>query len=97
MDKAVTFCSKNRTTHIYWSTPSIFILNEDWTLILNDWINRRLYLLRIPHRSISPMELVVRSDRIQMIDLQIINDDPEFTDKKSGYKFRKFLVDTVEY
>ena len=93
----ISYSSKNRTTFNYWSNPSFDYLEEDWSLILNDWVNRKLYLFQIPRNSISYSELVGRNDQPNLIDLQIYENDPNFTDMRSGYSFRRFLADEIDY
>ena len=97
IDKNVTYSSKNRTTYNYWSNPNFAFLNEDWTLILNDWVNHKLYLFRVPRNSISYSELVGRNDQPDLIDIQIQDDNPNFVDIRSGFSFRQFLVDQIDY
>ena len=97
IDKNVTYSSKNRTTYNYWSNPNFSVLEEDWTLILNDWVNHKLYLFRIPRNSISASELVGRNDQPDLIDIQILEDNPNFVDRRSDFSFRQFLVDESNY
>ena len=97
IDKNVTYSSKNRTTYNYWSNPNFSVLEEDWTLILNDWVNHKLYLFRIPRNSISASELVGRNDQPDLIDIQILEDNPNFVDRRSDFSFRQFLVDEIKY
>ena len=97
IDKNVTYSSKNRTTYNYWSNPNFSVLEEDWTFILNDWVNRKLYLFRIPRNSISASELVGRNDQPDLIDIQILEDNPNFVDRRSDFSFRRFLIDEMEY
>ena len=97
IDKNVTYSSKNRTTYNYWSNPNFSVLEEDWTLILNDWVNQILYLFRIPRNSISASELVGRNDQPDLIDIQILEDNPNFVDRRSDFSFRQFLVDEINY
>ena len=97
IDKNVTYSSKNRTTYNYWSNPNFSVLEEDWTFILNDWVNRKLYLFRIPGNSISASELVGRNDQPDLIDIQILEDNPNFIDRRSDFSFRRFLVDEIDY
>ena len=97
IDKNVTYSSKNRTTYNYWSNPNFAFLNEDWTLILNDWVKHKLYLFRVPRNSISDSELVGRNDQPDLIDIQIQDDNPNFVDIRSGFSFRQFLVDQIDY
>ena len=97
IDKNVTYSSKNRTTYNYWSNPNFSVLEEDWALILNDWVNHKLYLFRIPRHSISASELVGRNDQPDLIDIQILEDNPNFVDRRSGFSFKTFLVDEIQY
>lgn len=97
IDKNVTYSSKNRTTYNYWSNPNFSVLEEDWTLILNDWVNHKLYLFRIPRNSISASELVGRNDQPDLIDIQILEGNPNFVDRRSDFSFRQFLVDEINY
>lgn len=97
IDRSVTYSSINRTTYNYWSNPNFAFLDEDWTLILNDWINRKLYLFKIPCNAIDASELVGRNDQPDLIDIQILGDNPNFVDTRSGFGFRKFLVDEIDY
>ena len=97
IDKNITFSSKNRTTYNYWANPDFSVLKEDWTLILNDWVNRKLYLFRIPAKTISANELIARNDKPNLIDIQILEDNPSFVDRRSEYSFRRFLVDEIQY
>ncbi len=96
INKAVTFSSKNKASFLYWSNPDFSVLEEDWTLILNDWVNKKMYLFDIPANSISFGELIPRADKAEKIDIEIF-DDNTFTDKISRYSFAKYLVDEVSY
>ena len=97
IDRNVTYSSKNRTTYNYWSNPNFSALNEDWTLILNDWVNHKLYLFRIPSNSIHASQLVGRNDQPDLIDIQILEDNPNFVDRRSDFSFKNFLVDEIQY
>lgn len=97
IDKNITFSSKNRSTYNYWANPNFSALKEDWTLILNDWVNRKLYLFKIPAKTILAHELVARNDQPNLIDLQILEDSPGFVDRRSRYSFKRFLVDEIDY
>ena len=97
IDKNVTYSSKNRTTYNYWANPDFSVLKGDWTLILNDWVNRKLYLFRIPAKTISANELIARNDKPNLIDIQILEDNPSFVDRRSEYSFRRFLIDQIDY
>ena len=93
----VTFASKNTSSYNYWANPEFALLDNNWSLILNDWMNNTIYLFNIPAKSISKSELVPRRDRPWLIDLQIMYDDPTFTDNRSGYSFLKFKAAEINY
>lgn len=93
----ITFASKNNSAYNYWANPELNLLCKDWSLILNDWINRTIYLFNIPANSIAKSELVVRRDLPNKIDLQIMYEDPTFTDTRSGYSFLKYKTAEIKY
>lgn len=93
----VTFASKNKSAYNYWANPYFSALNQDWYLILNDWIKGELHLFMIPARSIDPVHMVPRMDIRDKIDLQIAYNDPTFTDNRSKQSFAKFLVMSIRY
>ena len=97
ISKCTTFASKNKTAYNYWANPSCDYLNYDWSLILNDWENKIIYLFNIPAYSIPEEELVMRSDDPSLMDLQIKYNDPAFTDNRSGISFKPYLVDEISY
>lgn len=93
----VTFASKNKTAYNYWANPHCSCLEHDWSLILNDCDNKKLYLFNIPAMAISKNEVIKRADNKQKIDLQIMYKDPTFTDNRSGIGFKKYFVDSIIY
>ena len=95
--KNVTFASKNKSAYNYWANPNFDILNEDWSLILNDNKKQKLYLFNIPAKTISKIQLTPRADIVDVIDLQIRYNDITFTDNRSGFGFAQFLVNEINY
>ncbi len=92
-----TYASKNDTIDIYWANPSYSMLKRNWNLILNDSINRSLYIFKIPAGSGLENRLISRADRTDKIDLQIYYNDFTFTDSRSKISFDKFYVEKVDY
>lgn len=93
----VTFSSKNETQSIYWANPQKTFLESNWDLILNDWVNEKLYLFRIPAKAIHSSQIITRSDQPNKIDLQIQYEDLTFTDNRSGINFQPFLIKVLNY
>lgn len=96
-NRNITYVSKNKTAFNYWANPFFTALDEDWYLILNDWINRELHLFFIPAKSITASELVARYDKKDKVDLQICYNDPTFTDNRSKISFARYLVKDISY
>ncbi|MBD5086236.1 MAG: GxxExxY protein [Clostridiales bacterium] len=92
-----TYASKNKSSNDYWANPNINLLLKDWYIILDDWNNRILYLLFIPHDSIALSQLATRRDNKNKIDLQIIYNDSSFKDKRSGLRFKPYLQKKFKY
>ncbi len=93
----VTFASKNKVGYNYWANPDFSVLENDWFLILNDWIRQDIYLFKIPKDSIRCNNLVARADMKNRIDLQIMYDDSSFTDTRSKISFAIYLTDRISY
>lgn len=95
--KTFTFASKNSVTNCYWANPNIGMLNNTWDLVLNDDIHYKWYYFQIPANSIKLNQLVLRSDKKYLIDLQIRYNDSSFTDTRSGISFVKWLKKQGQY
>lgn len=93
----VIFSSKNRAVANYWSNPPFYVLDEDVSLILNDTINKKLFLFNIPAGSFSKSQFIPRNDQPELIDLQIRYNDSSFEDNRSGTRFAKYLYKSIEY
>lgn len=95
--KNVTYASKNRSAYNYWANPDYGMLSVEWNLILNDWLNKKLYLFTIPPHSIDEDQLIPRNDKNDLIDLQIMYNDATFTDNRSGVSFVNYLIVEIQY
>jgi len=93
----VTFASKNKSAETYWANPKFEILRNNWYLILNDSVHHNLFLFFIPAKTLSESNLLERSDKKEVADIQIDYNDSKFTDKRSKIQFIQFLKHTVQY
>ena len=91
-----TWASKNSTLDVYWANPDISFLENNWSLVLNDRLNRTLYLFDIGANSIARGELKERKDRND-INLNIIYGDEQFRDRDTKFSFRRFLTAKLIY
>ncbi len=98
IDSIITFASSNDSaSRKYWANPNISVLNKDWTLILNDKINKRLHIFKIPAGDIEEGQLKTRSDNDGLIDLQIYYNDKNFQDSRSDCAFAPWYIQTISY
>ena len=64
---------------------------------MNDIDNCRLSLFHIPAQTITEDLVVVRTDKPDLIDIQINYDDTEFTDSRSDIPFATWLETSIDY
>lgn len=96
-EDVITFASKNKTSNCYWANPDITCLQHQFWLILNDHIQHKLFLFQIPAYAIDKTQLITRTDKPHQFDLQINYGDPSFTDSRSHFSFKPFLVKELNY
>ena len=77
----------------YWINPSITCLQRDWYIILDNQIDKRLYLFYIPKFQIK--NLNTRNDKQLAITIEVINS--KFVDILSKTIFSDYQVDYIDY
>lgn len=92
-----TKAKRNKTGKCYWANPNKKLLLNDWTIVLEDNINKILYCFEVPQNAIGEYDIKLRKDKPDLIDIQIYCDDNSFTDSRSGISFAKWLVKTINY
>ena len=97
LSRNCTFASKNSMSYLYWANPKTDLLEDEWWLILNDNINYKLHIFKIPANSLDINMIKVRADKPYLIDLQILFDDDDFTDTRSNIQFAKWYIKTLSY
>ena len=94
LNSCYTFASKNTgNKSLYWANPGFSFLNEAWSLILNDWENRILYIFNIPAGSFRASQFYPKSE--SLINLQLRVDD--FTDCFAGADFKPYQKGEIKY
>ena len=94
---SVTFASLNKARKAYWANPYVDLLQKNWWILLNDYKRNELHIFNIPASSISATQIVVRADKPNRIDMQIIYGDKSFKDDRSKIKFEEWFVKTIPY
>ncbi len=94
----ITFSSENNSYgRKYWANPKVDLLKYDWWLILNDIDKKEIHLFFIPANSLSSRDVYIRSDKPNLIDLQINYNDYSFEDSRSKVCFKKWFKKTLKY
>lgn len=92
-DYYTNFATKNTDNDVYWINPDKRHLKEDWYIILDDNIGKRLYLLFIPKDSIKELKMKNNKE----CNVAIRYNDLNFLDLHSGVSFKNYLVDFIDY
>ncbi len=94
----ITFASENASaTRKFWANPKKSFLSNDWWLILNDIYKRELHLFFIPENEISLRNICIRSDKPDLLDIQINYNDYNYEDSRSKIRFFKWHKKSVKY
>lgn len=94
----ITFSSENDSYgRKFWANPKADFLKSDWWLILNDIDKREIHLFFVPANSLSYGDIYPRSDKPDLIDLQINYNDYSFEDSRSKICFKKWFKKTLKY
>jgi len=85
----------------FWLNPDIKLLKEDWMLVLNNQIEKIIYILAVPANTFNYSEkhdgkaLKTRSDKPMYIDLNIHY--KKLADVGSKQSFKEYIVKTIKY
>lgn len=85
----------------FWANPKKELISEEWHIILNDQIDKKLYYFVLPANTVSlsnvpkTKKLLYRKDRPQVLNLTIQKSN--FVDKQSLFDFSPFLVRILLY
>ncbi len=84
----------------FWVNPRIEVINQDWTLVLNNQFKNELIVIKIPAgtfkmQSENDAGLSARKDKPEYIDLKILEE--RLVDKRSKCDFGKFVEAIFKY
>lgn len=83
----------------YWINPLASAVNGDWSIVLNDPLDRKITTLLIPAGLLSVGEkshgFIRRSDKPHYLDLRILADS--FVDSVSNIDLSEYIISTIRY
>lgn len=100
LNKFLSYAKYQENKQAFWANPKVDFLNEGFSLVLNNQIKNKIYVMNIPGNTMKcayPREegkLITRKDKKHYLDLLI--DGETFIDK-SGVSFKEYIVKTIEY
>ena len=89
--------SGSSSSDIYWANPRLEFVNKDWSIVLNDKKESKLYLLNIPKNSFNKQAFIVRTDKPELIDMRIRCGDHYYRDLASGISLQDYLIAIIDY
>ena len=94
LHSCVTFASTNRASGTFWANPNVEFLKCDWSFILNDIKNRKLYLLDIPKNTFDKTKLPLKTPDLLQISLEPETLISTYSDRTA---FRPYKVAEISY
>lgn len=98
--KNFNYAKRQKDKGEFWLNPRTIALEQEWELVLNNQFRNEIIFIRVPANvfeiySGEGQGLRVRSDRPYQIDLNINEDS--FTDRRSKYEFKDYIVERIKY
>jgi hypothetical protein len=97
----VSYGKLQESKNWFWVNPDVSFLSTDWTLILNNQVEKSITIFRIPKNTFkASLEkingfLILRKDKPNYIDLNISAKD--FIDQRSKIEFRNYIKEVIKY
>ena len=101
INKVYSYAKLQEKKKTFWINPRVELLNENWMIILNNQVMKKIHVLSVPNNTftysskVDGKSLVVRPDKPYYLDLNILEDT--FVEKKSKLSFKKYIVKTINY
>jgi hypothetical protein len=97
----VSYGKLQESKNWFWVNPDVSFLSTDWTLILNNQVEKKITIIRIPkttfRASLEKIDgfLILRKDKPNYIDLNISAKD--FIDQRSKIEFKNYIKEVINY
>lgn len=97
----VSYASLQISKGIFWNNASTAKCSEEWDLVLNDQVNRLIYIMHFPRNSLKASLtkkegcLIIRKDRPQYLDINIEN--KSFIEIRSKVDLSGYIVNRIKY
>jgi hypothetical protein len=97
----VTYAKYDKAKKAFWMNPTVKIVHQDWTIVLNNQFTKTITILNVPQNTFAVSEkitagkLVVRPDMPYRIDLKL--KDVVYLDKKTNCDFSPFVTQRISY
>lgn len=99
--KFYSYAKLQEKKNLFWINPDLKLLKEDWMLVLNNQVERKLFVLIVPANTFKCSlnrdkgVLRIRPDKPIYLDLNISSET--FVDVGSKISFKEYVVKTINY
>ena len=101
LPKYFSYAKLQEKKNVFWINPDVSFLEKEWTLVLNNQRDRKIFILNVPSNTFEcslqkrPYVLRIRPDKPIYIDLNL--DCESFIDIRSKASFKKYVIDEIDY
>ena len=96
-DGKPTFASINRAQDVYWMTPNVSVIDNNWNIILNNTRARKLHLLVVPANTINLNQVSTKAGDDSKLHIELVCDT--LVDRKgpSRLSFERWYMYSIDY
>ena len=91
------YVSTNADGLTFWINPDASRLTEDWSIIINNIDERKLYVFFIPANTFNVTNFKTRKNPQLQLDIQIDISSKNFEDRRSKIRFAPYKVAELTY
>jgi len=99
IDGFFSYAQRQEKKEEYWINPKVDLLNEKWTIVLNNQFENELIIIEVPAKTFVIQNgkegFFVRKDKKNLIDLNV--NSKSFEDRRSKYSFEPYIKYRIKY
>ena len=101
LSKFFSYAKLQEKKKVFWINPDINLIKTHWMLVLNNQVERKIYILEVPANTFKCSlnkdngVLRIRQDKPMYLDINI--NYKTFVDIGSKVSFKEYIVDTIKY
>ncbi|MCL1945176.1 MAG: hypothetical protein FWF56_05175 [Firmicutes bacterium] len=97
ISKNIVYCSENKTSKFYCLDLPKELLNETFTLLLNDRTRKEINVLNVIDATLSKIKFATKDRNHNIVSLELSSRDGFFMDKFTKFSFDKYWSIAIKY